>query len=188
MGKETMSGDQGCAITYTRDWFENGAYEKYKSKGSYGHPVPLINNIAQKTGKEAKGVVLENNFTKKTDIYKIDMLSAYNLPELSQLTRTFAYERKNNTFTVTDIVKSNNVISFECPITTRADWKIINPNTLLLSKGEEKVYVHISCSSPFEIKSEVIEDKAPAYSRIGIVCREKANSVKLTVRYSTKAP
>lgn len=188
MGKETMSGDQGCAITYTRDWFENGAYEKYKSKGSYGHPVPLINNIAQKTGKEAKGVVLENNFTKKTDTYKIDMLSAYRLPELSQLTRTFVYDRKNNTFVVTDILKSNEEVSFECAITTRANWKKISPNTLLLNKGGEKVYVQISCSVPFKIKDEVIEENAPAYTRIGIVCTDKVRSLKLTVQYSTKAP
>lgn len=184
MGNETMSGDQGCAITYTRDWFENIAYEKYKSKGSYGHPVPLINNTAQKTGKEAKGVVLESNFTKEKDTYKIDMLSAYEIPELTHLTRTFIYDRKNNNFTVTDILKSSKDISFECPITTRAKWRIINPNTILLSTGKEKVYVRITCSSPFKIKSEVIEENAPAYMRIGIVCTEKVNSVKLTMKFS----
>lgn len=188
LGNETISGDQGCAITYTRDWFENIAYVKYKSKGSYGHPVPFINNTAQKVGKEARGVELTSKFTNDTDTYKIDMLSAYNLPELSLLTRTFIYDRRNNTFVVTDILKSNEEVSFECAITTRANWKKISPNTLLLNKGGEKVYVQISCSVPFKFKNEVIEENAPAYTRIGIVCTDKVRSLKLTVQYSTKAP
>ncbi|MCD8167277.1 MAG: hypothetical protein LUE93_14915 [Bacteroides sp.] len=59
LGKETMLGDQGGPFSYPGDFFNREAYEKYKSKGSYGHPVPLVNDSTQKTGRKYCGEVIK---------------------------------------------------------------------------------------------------------------------------------
>ncbi|MEB3374566.1 hypothetical protein SFC43_19425 [Bacteroides sp. CR5/BHMF/2] len=42
LGKNTMAGDQGGPFSYPGDYFSAEAPTKYKIKGSFGHPVPVV--------------------------------------------------------------------------------------------------------------------------------------------------
>ena len=68
---------------------------RYDSKvlSSYGHAVPVISGQLQRTGREAKARVLRAEFSDPEDTLVLDLRSAYALPELERLERTFVYHR-----------------------------------------------------------------------------------------------
>lgn len=89
LGSETMVGDQGGPNSYPGDYFNGDAPQKYKIKGSFGHPVPVVDGRTQSSGGKAKGVVLQKEFTNEKDVFSIDYTSAYSTPNLDKLIRTF---------------------------------------------------------------------------------------------------
>lgn len=189
LGKETLAGDQGGPFSYPGDYFNRGAAEKYKSKGSYGHPVPVINGVMQKTGRQAQGVVTDKQFTDTKDLFRIDYTSAYALPELSQLVRTFIYDRSGaGSFTVNDEFTAQSPVRFETALTTAAAWKVIDGKHIELTSGDERMIVTIDASGPVEFTSEIIEVNAPAYTRIGISLKNKADKGYIRQTMCPKRP
>lgn len=175
LGKETMAGDQGGPFSYPGDYFNRDAAEKYKIKGSYGHPVPVIDGVMQKTGKQARGIIVDKQFTDTKDLFRIDYTSAYVVPDLSRLVRTFTYDRSGaGSFTVNDDFTAQSPVRFETALTTAAAWKVIDGKHIELTCGDEQMIVTIDASGPVEFTSEVIEVNAPAYTRIGISLKHKA--------------
>lgn len=169
LGKQTMAGDQGGPFSYPGDYFNADAPEKYKSKGSFGHPVPVVDGKTQSAGAMAQGIVLQKELTDGKDTFSIDYASAYSTPNLEKLVRTFIYDRKGEgNFTVGDEFTAKTPVRFETAITTRADWKILDDTHLLLTSGSEQMIVTIEASGKVEFTSETIEINAPAYTRIGI--------------------
>ncbi|MCD8183889.1 MAG: heparinase II/III family protein [Bacteroides sp.] len=127
LGKETMAGDQGGPFSYPGDYFAADAPEKYPIKGSFGHPVLLIDGVQQTTGAKAQAMILEKELTDTKDRFSIDLTSAYNTPKLEKLTRTFVYDRSNDgSFKVEDQFSANVPIRFETAVTTAAVWKQID--------------------------------------------------------------
>lgn len=189
LGKETLAGDQGGPFSYPGDYFNRDAAEKYKSKGSYGHPVPVINGVMQKTGRQAQGVVTDKQFTDTKDLFRIDYTSAYAVPELSQLVRTFTYDRSGaGSFTVDDKFTAQSPVRFETALTTAAAWKVVDARHIELTSGDEQMIVTIDASGPVEFTSEVIEVNAPAYTRIGISLKNKADKGYIRQTMCPKRP
>ena len=90
------------------------APQKYKIKGSFGHPVPVVDGRTQSSGGKAKGVVLQKEFTNEKDVFSIDYTSAYSTPNLDKLIRTFVYDRQGEgNFTVGDEFTAKTPIRFE---------------------------------------------------------------------------
>lgn len=175
LGKETMAGDQGGPFSYPGDYFNARATEKYKSKGSFGHPVPLVNGATQVSGRKAQGVVIEKQLTDTKDLFRIDFTSAYPTAGLNALTRTFTYDRTGTgTFGIHDEFTSQTPIAFETALTTSASWKIVDGKHLELTSGDERMKVTIEASGPVVFISETIEINAPAYTRIGIQLKNKS--------------
>ncbi len=184
LGNETMAGDQGGPFSYPGDFWSKGAYQKYKSKGSYGHPVPLINDSTQVPGKEAQASLVKKEFTESSDFYQIEYACAYRIPELKKLTRIFNYNREEeSSFRVEDSFESLAVCKFETAITTRAQWKIEN-NTIELTSGKEKLQIWVEASGPVSYTHETIAENAPAYTRLGIELKEKTQTgyIRLTMK------
>ena len=78
--------------TYVRDTFS----EKRFTSGlmnSFGHPVPRVAGRLQRGGSEARAVTVRTVFTDDADTWEIDLTSAYDVPELERLTRTFVFSR-----------------------------------------------------------------------------------------------
>lgn len=175
VGKETMAGDQGGPFSYPGDYFNAGATEKYKSKGSFGHPVPLVNGTPQVSGRKAQGIVTQKQQTDTQDLFRIDFTSAYPTAGLNELTRTFTYDRTGaGRFGISDEFAAQAPISFETALTTSASWKIVEGKHLELTSAGEQMIVTIEASGPVEFLSEVIEINAPAYTRIGIRLKNKS--------------
>lgn len=187
LGKQTMAGDQGGPYSYPGDYFNAGASEKYKSKGSFGHPVPVVDGNTQSSGAKAKGVVLKKEFTTEKDIFSIDYTSAYSTPNLDKLVRTFVYDRKDEgSFTVGDEFTVNTPIRFETAITTQTEWKILDDTHLLLSTGAEQLIVTVEASGKVTFTSETIEVNAPAYTRIGIELKKPSKEGYIRLVMSEK--
>ncbi len=176
LGKETMAGDQGGPFSYPGDYFDVNAPEKYKSKGSFGHPVPVVDGKTQSSGAEARGILLKRELTDHKDLFSIDYTSAYSTPNLDKLIRTFVYDRQGEgSFTVGDEFTAHAPIRFETALTTRADWKILDNTHLLLTSGEEEMLVTIEASGKVQFATETIEVNAPAYTRIGIELKKPSS-------------
>lgn len=112
-------GDPGGEV-YTRRTFSPRRYES-KVLNSYGHPVPVVDGRLQSVGRAAAAKVTERRFTDETDTVTLDLAAAYACPTLEKLTRTFVFDRKRLTFTVTDRVRFTKPSAFESPIVTYAE-------------------------------------------------------------------
>ena len=77
---------------YVRETF--GA-RRYTSgvMNSFGHSVPIVAGRLQTTGVEARAVTVRTEFTPGRDLWEIDLTSAYAVPELTRVTRTFVFDR-----------------------------------------------------------------------------------------------
>jgi hypothetical protein len=60
---------------------------------SFGHSVPRVANKLQSTGVAARAVTVRTEFTPERDLWEIDLTSAYAVPELTRVTRTFVFDR-----------------------------------------------------------------------------------------------
>nr|WP_294588890.1 glycoside hydrolase family 88 protein [uncultured Bacteroides sp.] len=175
LGKETIAGDQGGPFSYPGDYFSTDAPEKYSIKGSYGHPVPLVDGVQQSTGAGARAIVLEKELTDTEDRFSIDLTSAYHTPKLEKLVRTFTYNRSSDgCFRVEDKFVANSPVRFGTALTTAAKWKQIDSNHLLLTVNDEKMIVCVEASGAVEFTSETIELNCPAYTRIGITLKKSS--------------
>lgn len=189
LGKVIMAGDQGGPFSYPGDYFGGEAPQKYKIKGSFGHPVPVVDGVMQSTGARAKGVVLRKEFANDTDIFSIDCTSAYSTPNLEKLIRTFIYERSNNgRFTVNDEFNAKVPVRFETAITTQANWKVLDDTHLLLTSGSEQMIVTIEASGKVAFTSETIEVNSPAYTRIGVALKDASKAGYIRLKMNTKMP
>ncbi|EIQ00947.1 Heparinase II/III-like protein [Opitutaceae bacterium TAV1] len=67
--------------------------ERYTSDlmNSRGHPVPLVAGQLQKN--DGRAVTLRTEFTRKRDLWELDLAPAYAVPTLVKLTRTFVLNR-----------------------------------------------------------------------------------------------
>ena len=187
LGSETMVGDQGGPNSYPGDYFNGDAPQKYKIKGSFGHPVPVVDGRTQSSGGKAKGVVLQKEFTNEKDVFSIDYTSAYSTPNLDKLIRTFVYDRQGEgNFTVGDEFTAKTPIRFETAITTRADWKILDDTHLLLATDSEQMIVAIDASGKVVFTSETIGVNSPAYTRIGIALKNQSKEGYIRLKMYTK--
>lgn len=185
LGKTTMAGDQGGPFSYPGDYFNADAPRKYKIKGSFGHPVPVVDGKMQTAGAGAKGIVLKKEFTDEKDVFSIDYTSAYSTPNLDKLIRTFVYDRNGQgSFIVGDEFTAKIPVRFETAITTQADWQILDDTHLLITIGEEQMIITIEASEKVAFTSETIEVNAPAYTRIGIALENQVKDgyIRLVMR------
>ncbi|WP_081721944.1 heparinase II/III domain-containing protein [Geminisphaera colitermitum] len=79
---------------YTKDTFGPRRYTS-GVMNSFGHPVPRVAGQLQKTGPDARAVTVRTEFTDERDVWEMDLTSAYDVPALKQLTRTFTFTRAN---------------------------------------------------------------------------------------------
>jgi hypothetical protein len=169
VGGEMLMGDPGGPSFYTAKYFGPERYT-YKLLASYGHPVPLVAGQEQHDGASAKAKILNTSFTDEEDQFVMDISSAYTVPALSKLIRTFTYDRGSlGSLTVTDDFKFKTSQSFELALITRVHWKQIAPDQIEFDGQKEKMIATIKTKSGFKIKSEIIEENAPAFTRIGLV-------------------
>jgi hypothetical protein len=183
-GKEIMAGDPG-SIPYTADYFNPQFRYTYKTAASYGHPVPLVADIAQKPGDQARSRVTDTVFTPEKDVITLDIASAYEVPGLKKLERTMDFNRSGaGSISFTDAFEYAQPAAFETAISTRAQWKQTSDSTLLLTRGNEKTAVTFSSpGNNLVLRSEEISEGGKPYSRIGIAVARPVTAGQIIITY-----
>ncbi|NMC20763.1 MAG: heparinase, partial [Thermogutta sp.] len=158
VGGEAVLVDPGAEV-YTARTFDSRRYES-KLLNSYGHPVPVVAGQLQRPGADAKGRILRTEFSDEADLIEIDMTSAYNVPELKTLRRTFVFRRGNGgSLTVTDRVEFSSPQEFEETLITFSPWKRLADNQLQVGEGKAAAVVTIAAGGrPYELKAEEIDE------------------------------
>ncbi|WP_260411331.1 heparinase II/III-family protein [Cohnella xylanilytica] len=88
---ETFLADLGSG-EYTKDYFGDGRYA-YDCNGAQGHSVPIVDGALQAEGAESAAVVLEAYAGPEEDRLRIEMGSAYRVPNLKSLVRGFVWRK-----------------------------------------------------------------------------------------------
>jgi len=181
---EIMAGDPGV-IPYTADIFNEKFRYTYKTIGSYGHPVPLVAGKEQKVGSDAKAVILNTEYTLLKDAIKMDICSAYDVPQLKKLERQMTYSREGKgQLSIQDSFSYSSPQRFETAIITRSRVKKIADNELLLEGERGKLKVTFdSIGIPLSVSEESISEGGTPYTRIAISTVAPVEDGNIIVRY-----
>lgn len=101
-GGELLLGDAGRGV-YDREYFGPTRYDN-PAAGSHGHPVPMIDGVAQAVGADARAVVLSVDLDGGRERLVVDLTAAYPHPGLVRLVRTL--ERDGPNVSVSDAVEA----------------------------------------------------------------------------------
>jgi Heparinase II/III-like protein len=178
--------DPGAEI-YTARTFGSHRYES-KVLSSFGHAVPVIAGQLQRTGAEARAVVLQSDFSAGRDLLKLDIHSAYAVPELKALTRTFTFERGAGTkLVVLDEVAFTQPETFETALITWGKWEKSADRELLLADRAGGTRVEINTGGQtFQVTAEQINEDLPSHqkpTRIAISLLKPVQSAKVTLTF-----
>jgi len=183
VGSEAVLADPGGEV-YTARTFSSKRYVS-KVLNSYGHPVPLVAGQLQQKGRGAQARVLKAEFTDDADTLVLDIASAYKVPALKKLVRTFVYSRQGaGSLRVTDDVEFAEPKPFGTAIVTFGQWKRLGPDALLVYGFEEAARVGIEASSDVEIQAEEIQEDVSARTlptRIGITLKQPVTKASISV-------
>jgi hypothetical protein len=158
MGTDMIVCDPGGEV-YTKRTFGPHRYDS-QMLNSYGHAVPEIAGQLQRTGAAARGVILETNFNAARDVFKLDLRSAYAVPSLEKLERTFEFQRgAAPSLTVGDAVKFSSPESFATALITWGRVTSAGPNALEIADGASRVRVTIDTQGrAFKWRSDLIDE------------------------------
>jgi hypothetical protein len=127
---------------------------------SYGHAVPVVAGKLQRPGADARAVMLATNFSDAADVLKLDLRSAYSVPELRQLERTFTFRRgATPALEVRDEVAFSSPEKFETALITWGRVKAVGTNSLQITDGDAVVRVNIDTQGrKFTWRAEKIDE------------------------------
>ncbi len=171
LGDTALLLDPGGEV-YTARTFSSRRYES-NVLNSFGHPVPLVAGKLQQTGSQARARVVSQRFTDDADTLVLDIASAYDVPELKKLERTFVYSRQGEgSLSVTDEVVFSKPCDFGTALVTFEKWQEMRGSSLKIFDEKEALRVNITATgADFEIKPEVIHEDLSARkepTRLGI--------------------
>ncbi len=158
LGDRPLLLDPGGEV-YTARTFSGRRYES-NVLNSFGHPVPLVNGKLQRTGRQATGKIVRNEFTEDVDTLLLDISSAYDVPELEKLQRKFLYSRQDSgSLTVTDEVVFSEPCDFGTALITFDKWQQLSDSSLVIRDQDKALRVDIDVvGADFKIKPETIKE------------------------------
>lgn len=187
LGDRMLICDPGGEV-YTGRTFSGKRYES-KVLNSFGHAVPVVDGKLQKTGADARGVVLQTQFSDREDSLKLDLRSAYPAKALRKLERTFVFRRgESPSLSVSDDIAFETPGNFETALVTWGEWKRDGADALVITDGGKSLRVEIATGGvPFEVRVETLDEdvrtpKKPV--RLGIVLKEPVAAGQVTLRIS----
>ncbi|MDH7568619.1 MAG: heparinase II/III family protein, partial [Armatimonadota bacterium] len=188
VGERAVLLDPG-AETYSARTFSSRRYES-KLLNSYGHPVPVVAGQLQRAGADAKAAVLQADFTNQTDTLRLDLTSAYPVPDLQRLERTFIYSREGEgSLTITDRVDMKSPQTFGTALITRGTWQRQPDGSLLITDVDQAVRVAIDAGgAEYALQAEEIREDAPVRpTRIGINLAKPVTAATITLTITPAA-
>lgn len=150
-GRELLT-DPGAEV-YTARTFSPRRYEG-DLLNSFGHPVPVVAGQLQPPGRDehTAGIgadicsrIVETSFTDDEDRVVLDLRSAYRVPTLQRLTRSFTHCRTGNgAVEVIDDVEFSTPQDFETALITYAEWTRRPDGSIRLTDGDAALDVLVS--------------------------------------------
>ncbi|MGQ9591046.1 MAG: heparinase II/III domain-containing protein [Planctomycetota bacterium] len=183
---ETPIFDPGSE-TYTARTFSVRRYES-AVLNSFGHSVPRVAGKLQRTGRRAEGKVLAVDFSDREDVLRLDIASAYEVPELAKLEREFRFSREGSgALAVRDEVAFSEAKEFEIALILSRPWKRLDAGRIRVGEGSAALEVSIDTGGEeFEIAEDPIEEEVhgPKPTRLGIRLRNPVEraSVRISIR------
>jgi hypothetical protein len=173
--------DPGAEV-YTARTFSSQRYDS-KVLNSYGHPVPVVAGQLQSPGSQARGLVVRENFSPARDELTLDLRSAYKVPGLRRLERSFTYQRHEPGLQVVDQVKFEKPETFETALITWGSVKQTAPNELTIADGTGSVRVQVDSGGlPWRMKTEIItEDVRRKPTRVGLKLDQPVKEARFQV-------
>lgn len=161
-GKTMLLCDPGGEV-YTARTFDARRYES-RVINSFGHPVPVMAGRLQREGAAARGVVLATKFTPQQDTLRLDMKSAYGVPELDQLEREFVFRRGSEpSLTVTDAFRFSKPSTYETALITWGQWQRVSDRQLIITDGADSIRIEMdSGGAAFDVQSETMDEDVRA--------------------------
>ncbi|HQL86475.1 MAG: hypothetical protein GX574_07925 [Lentisphaerae bacterium] len=174
------------AEQYTRRTFSKDRYVS-KILNSYGHPVPVVAGKLQSTGRAAQGVFTKTEFTDAQDTLVIDLAQAYDVPELTALTRTFTFFRTRPEIIIRDEVAFASPQTFSTAVVTLDKLFIRNQRSLDVYDGNGACTVDVAVTgADWTLDSEVIENpgtrNVPTRVGINLTTPVTAATVTMTIK------
>lgn len=157
-GRSMVICDPGAEV-YTRRTFSAHRYDS-KVLSSYGHAVPVVAGQLQQAGARARAVVLRTDFSDAEDVVAFDLRSAYAVPELKKLQRTFLFHRTDPvSLTVRDEAGFGEPRDFATTLITWGKWKQTSQHELLLTDKAGAVRVGIETGGcGFKVSAETLDE------------------------------
>lgn len=185
VGSKPVLVDPGCEV-YTSRTFSGERYES-KVLNSLGHPVPVVAGRLQEPGEDARAAVVRSEFTDEKDILVLDMKSAYKVPSLIELERSFTYTRGERPgLIVSDQVAFSEPQTFGTALITLGQWESAGPRSLVIRRGESAVRVDIDTEGlEFDIEAETLDEDVRTETkptRIGITLRGTVSEATVTLK------
>ena len=184
-GDNPLLLDPGAEV-YTARTFSSRRYDS-NVLNSFGHPVPVVAGKLQRTGGNARGVILNQQFTDGADTLVLDISSAYDAPELKKLERTFVYSRSGpGSLTVKDEAAFSKASTFGTALITLDKWKKVGASSLIIYDSDDALLVDIETNgAEFEIKAETIDEDVTAPRkpvRLGINLSKPAVAAAISLK------
>ncbi|MEN6577783.1 MAG: heparinase II/III family protein, partial [Phycisphaerales bacterium] len=177
--------DPGSEV-YTARTFSPRRYES-NVLNSFGHSVPLVAGKMQEEGAQAKAITLRTDFADAQDTLVFDIRSAYAMPQLQTLTRTYVFSRRGKgSVAVTDEVGFSEPATFETALMTLSQWRQIDPRTLRIEDEGKTIDVQIDTGGvdfrivSTEINEQVHTKRLPV--RLGIQLEPAVRQAVVTFR------
>jgi hypothetical protein len=174
---------------YTATSFSSRRYES-EMLNSMGHSVPRVAGKLQKVGPLGRAEILKSEFTPEQDTLVMDLSSAYEVPELRRLERSFVYSRAGTgSLQVDDRFEYAQPLPFETALITYGTVSPLSGDTFHITEQGSTVKVRISTDGlPFEVvQTRIKTTKKTPPTRIGIRLKHPVVSGCVTCRFSVPA-
>jgi hypothetical protein len=153
---------------------------------SFGHAVPRVAGKLQSTGAQARAVTVRSEFTPARDLWEIDLTSAYAVPELIKVTRTFIYDRAGGgSLEIIDQAsyRSPQAFGVAFALLPAQRWIEDGKGGFLVEGGEGRVHVAVTSEAGLvrseELIKGILSSADPKGLRVGFDLASPAASVRI---------
>jgi hypothetical protein len=189
-----VKGDQPLILDpgnspYTAATFSSHRYEN-PMLSSFGHPVPRLAGTLQRPGKTAIAQVTRADFTDGADDYELDLTSAYAIPSLTSIRRSFHFARgQQPLLRVTDDVKFTAPQSYESALITYGQWKRNDDGSLSIWQNGQAIRVTVDTGGePWTVTGETFGPNTKKPTRIAIALTKPAAELTATLTITPSMP
>jgi hypothetical protein len=132
---------------YTAKTFSMHRFESMMMN-SYGHDVPYVGKTLQKSGADALGKIVSTSFTDDQDTLVMDLTTAYPVPGLVHLLRTYIFRRTGPSIEIADDVLFSQPTDYGSALVTISSWKETGPGSFLIYNKNFALAATVTVENP----------------------------------------